>query len=474
MAGISQLLETARRALLAQQTGLGVTGHNIANASTPGYSRQRVDLVTTPAIRDAAGYLGTGAMASGVTRMRNRFIDQQLRATQGSMGEANLRQQIMGQVEATFNEPSSAALGGSIASFFNAWQDLSTHPEDQVSRNALLQQGTLLGEAFHRLNAGLTTFRASLRDEVNSKVARINSLAKEIAGIDVQVIAAKSSGSSPNDLIDQRDLKLEELSSLANVSVSEDNYGSVTVSLGSMVIASRAGYVAVKAVSAGPQTINGSSFDQLKLVAEKSGVMIDVSTGELGGILGSYNSGIPNYLGKLDRLAAAIVNEVNTIHSSGFGLQNPSRTGINFFKGNSAATIGIDLTDTSTGAAPGSVIDLKNIAAAAPPGSPGNNEIALRIASLARDGVTSLGGTALPQYYNNMISELGIEVNTASNIVTSNELVIQQLEGQRDAISGVSIDEEMTNLIKFQRAFDAAARVVRTADEMFDTILSMV
>ena len=118
MAGISQLLETARRALLAQQAGINVTGHNIANASTPGYSRQRVDLVSTPAIRDTAGFLGTGATASSVTRLRNRFIDQQLRTTQGSMGEAGLRNQIMSQVEASFNEPSSSALGSTISAFY--------------------------------------------------------------------------------------------------------------------------------------------------------------------------------------------------------------------------------------------------------------------------------------------------------------------------------------------------------------------
>jgi flagellar hook-associated protein 1 FlgK len=168
------------------------------------------------------------------------------------------------------------------------------------------------------------------------------------------------------------------------------------------------------------------------------------------------------------------VNEINALHVTGFGLQNPPRTGINFFKGTSAATIGVDLTDTSGGALPGSAPDLNNIAAADPPGSPGNNAIALRIAALARNGAGSLGTVSLPQFYNNMVSELGIDVSSSGNEVSSNELVLQQLEGQRDAISAVSLDEEMTNLIRFQRAFDAAAKVVATTDEMFQTILTMV
>jgi len=474
MGGINQLLETARRALLAQQTAINVTGHNIANASTPGYSRQAVELVSTPAIRDTAGYLGTGATASGVTRMRNRFIDQQLRSMQGSLGQANLRQQIMSQVEATFNEPSSSGLGSTISAFFNAWDDLSTHPEDQVSRNALMQQGNLLTDAFHRLNSGLTTFRTSLRDDVNSKVAQINSLTKEIASVDVQVLAARSGGVSPNDLLDQRDQLIEQLSGMANITVSEDTLGSVTVSMGSMVIASRGGAVQLKAVPATQQTINGTAFDQLKIVSEKSGVAVDASAGELGGVLDSYNRGIPGYLGKLDQLASAFITEINTIHASGYGLQNPPQTGINFFMGTTAATIALDLTDTSTGAAAGSAPDLNNIAAADPPGSPGNNAIALRIAALAKSGVGSLGNISLPQFYNNLVSELGTEVSATSNEVSSNELVVQQLEGQRDAVSAVSLDEEMASLIKFQRAFDAAARVVQKSDEMFQTILQMV
>jgi flagellar hook-associated protein 1 len=474
MSGISQLLETARRALLAQQVGISVTGHNVANASTPGYSRQRVDIVSTPAIRDAAGYIGTGATAVGITRMRNRFIDQQLRASQGGLGNADMRHQIMSQVEATFNEPSTSALGNALTSYFNAWQDLSTHPEDQVARNALMQQGSLVSDAFHRLNSGLTEFRGSLRDEISSKVSRINTLSQEIADIDVQVIAAKSSGASPNDLLDQRDTRIEELSSLANISVSEDNIGSVTISLGSMVIASRAGAVALKAIAGSPATIAGTSFDQMKIVTANSGIFVDATSGELGATLSSYNSRIPNYLGKLDQLASNLISEVNTAHAGGYGGQSPPRTGINFFKGTGAATIGLDLTDTSGGALPGSSPDLWNIAAADPPGSSGNNGVALRIAGLAQQGAAGLGNVSIPQFYNNLVSELGIEVNSADNLTSSNELIVQQLQGQRDATSAVSIDEEMTNLIKFQRAFDAAARLVRTSDDMFQTILTMV
>jgi flagellar hook-associated protein 1 FlgK len=475
MSGLGSLLETARRAMLTQQVGINVTGHNIANASTPGYSRQRAEIIATPAIRDKAGFIGTGSMAAGVSRLRNRFIDQQLRTTNGYMGNAATRQQILGQVEATFNEPSDSSIGSALSDFLNAWQDLSTHPEDPVSRTALMQQGGLVSDAFHRVASSISTFRGSLLDEVNAKISRINTVTKEIATLDVQILAAQSNGEMPNDLLDQRDTRIEELSKMANVSVSEDQRGSVTVAIGSMVVASGGGATALKAVGGAPVTYGATSYDQIRIVSDPAGVGVDINAGELGGILETYNTTIPGYLGKLDQTAAALITAVNTAHSAGYGNQSPPLTGINFFRGTSAATIGIDLTDTSGGAAPGSNPAITNIAASSgPPAAAGNNDVALQIAALSRNAIPGLGNVTVSQYYNNLVSDIGIAVNGAANVQSSNELVVAQLENQRDTVSAVSLDEEMANLIKFQRAFDAAARMVNTADEMFQTILNMV
>jgi flagellar hook-associated protein 1 len=480
MSGISQILEIARRALLAQQYQMNVTGHNIANASTPGYSRQRANLVTTSPTESGGGLLGTGVIVQSVDRLRNRFIDTQIRSSSEALGKANLEYQILGQIEATYNEPSSSALSGTLNTFFSSWQTLSTHPEDTVARNSLMLDGSRVTDTFHRLNAEMTTLRDSLRDEMQAKLDRINTLTGEISAFNVQVTAASVSGMNTGDLKDLIGTKIEELSTLTNISTSEGPNGSVMVMLGSVLIADNGSSHTLSLSSAPDATISGSSFDQMRVVTDL-GIEAHVTGGEAGGLLKSYNSTIPDALGRLDRLAEALITEVNRSHSAGYGLQNPPMNGINFFKGSDASTIGIDLTDTSGGALPGSNPSLNNIATSSVAGVAGNNDIALQIASAFdrkpitnAGGSTLLGGLSLSGYYNQSVTMLGSAVNSASTMIESQELVIGQLTQQRDSVSGVSLDEEMTNMIKFQRAFDAAARMVNTADEMFQTLLNMV
>jgi flagellar hook-associated protein 1 FlgK len=481
MSGISQVLEIARRALLAQQYQMNVTGHNIANASTPGYSRQRAHIVTTSPTESGGGMLGTGVIVQSVDRLRNRFIDTQIRASNDAYGQANQEYQILDQIQATLNEsPGSTGLSSTLSTFFNSWSSLEMHPEDSVTRNSLLLAGKNVTNVFHRLNTEMTSLRTSLRDEIQAKLDRINTLTSEIAGLNVQLTAANVSGTNTGDMRDTIGMKLDELSSLANISVSEGSNGTVSVMMGSLQIADNGSSHTLK-MSAGPAaTIAGSSFDQLKITTEM-GLEAQVSGGETGGLLKSYNTTIPDALGRLDRLAEALVSEVNKYHATGYGLQEPPLTGINFFSGSGAASIQIDLTDTSGGAQAGSNPSLANIAASSVSGASGNNDIARLIASaFDRQSLTTggggslLGGLSISTYYNQSVTWLGSAINAADTVMTSQEQVLTQLNQQRDSVSGVSLDEEMTNMIKFQRAFDAAAKMVNTADEMFQTILNMV
>ncbi len=480
MSGISQVLETARRALLAQQYGMSVTGHNIANASTPGYSRQRADFVTTSPTQTQSGLLGTGVMVQSVSRLRNQFVDQQIRSSSSSLSMAGSEYQILSQIEATFNEPSSSGLSGVLNGFFRSWHDLSTNPEDSVLRNALMVEGKKVTDTFRRLSTDMTSLRNSIRDEVGSTIDRINTLTDEISKLNVQITAAAVGGMNTGDMKDLRDTKLEELSTLANIQVNEDDRGSVMVVLGGSVIADNGASLRLRVVPGTTTTASGSSFEQLRVVTEL-GNELNLTGGKSGGLLKSYNTTIPNALGRLDRLAEGLIAEVNRHHAAGYGIQNPPLNGINFFMGTSAATIGLDLTDTSGGAAAGSGPSIANIAASSSTTASGNNDIALLIAEAFNrkpitdsGGATLFDGLSLSQYYNQSVTQIGSQVNAADVLIESQELVIGQLAGQRDAVSGVSLDEEMTNMIRFQRAFDAAARLVNTADEMFQTLLSMV
>ena len=479
MGGISQLLETARRAMLAQQFGVSVTAHNIANASTPGYSRQRADFATTPAAQSSFGLLGSGVTVDSVSRLRNRFIDQQIRSSNDSLGLASSDNQILSQIEATFNEPSDSSLSAGLNTFFAAWQDLSTHPEDAVSRNALMLKGQGLTDTFHRLYSQVDTFRNSLQGELTAKVDQINVLSREISGLNVDITAATSGGNNASDMLDLRDTKITELSKLANITVSEGVHGAALVSLGGTNIVGNSTSVALRAAAGDSVTVSGTSFEQMRVVTESGGTPVNLTGGETGSILKSFNATIPDTLGRLNQLASAIISGVNQQHSAGFGRQQPPRTGINFFTGTDAASMEIDLTDPA--AVPGSSPNIDNIAASSSATAAGDNSIALAISGIldkrslvSSGGTTLLDGLSVSEYYNRMVTNIGSAVNKADATVTSQELVIAQLTQQQDAVSGVSIDEEMTNMIKFQRAFDAAARVVNTVSEMYDTLIQMV
>ncbi|MBI3578672.1 MAG: flagellar hook-associated protein FlgK [Ignavibacteriales bacterium] len=455
MSGLSQILETARRALNSQRAGMNVTSHNIANASTEGYSRQRVEFQATPPEKTPLGLLGTGVTTEHIGRVRERFIDQQIRGANDTLGESSSQQSILGQVEAVVNEPSDAGLSGAFTKFFNAFQSLSLHPEESSTRNEVLQQGVQLTQAFQRLSKSLSQLKSDLLNDVNTKIDRVNQLTKEISDLDVQITAITTSGYDPSDAKDQLDLKLDELSKIVPIKVAEDQRGSVMVSVGGTMVASRAGSVSLKSLASGTT---------VKVVGEVSGKDVTVGSGELGGILKSYNTTIPGYQSKLNQIAAALISRVNTLHAAGYGLGTPPPTGNNFFAGTDATDIKVDPAVTS---------NISNIAASAD-GSAGNNGVATAIAHVESEALLNGNTTSIPQAYRGLVSEIGSDITSSDNIAKAQQLVLTQLENQRSAVSGVSIDEEMTNLIKFQRSFDAAARIVTTANEMFQTILDLV
>jgi len=479
MSGISQLLETARRALMAQQYGMSVTGHNIANAGTTGYSRQRANLSATAPLQTAHGFLGTGVTVQTVSRMRDRFIDQQIRSADTALGLASSDYQILSQIEAMFNEPSDASLSTGLSRFFAAWQDLSTNPEDAVSRNAVLAQGQALTDTFHRLSGQLTTQRSALPGELTARIDRINALAKEISDLNVTIGTGMTNGSGAGDLQDLRDSKIAELSGLANITVSGGSNGAVMVSLGGTLIAGSGTVLALKVTSGTPATISGTSFEQLRVVTASGGIDVDLHGGEAGSILNAFNNTLPDTMGRLSQLAGALIAAVNEQHTTGYGRQQPPHTGVRFFMGTDAASMAIDLTDPSD--VPGSNPSIDNIAASSKPAAAGDNSIALLISGIldkrplaSSGGATLLGGLSLSEFYNQIVTDIGSSVNATGATVTSQELFISQLAAQQEAIAGVSLDEEMANMIKFQNAYDAAAKMVSTVNQMYTTLLEMV
>ncbi len=455
MAGLTDILESARRALITQRLAMSVTSHNIANVNTPGYTRQRADLVASQPLKRKAGLIGTGVTVDYIGRLRNQFIDQQVRTNNQLNGDLVAQQQYLSQIEALINEPTDVGLSSAMSKFFGSFNELAKNPDSTGIRNIVLQQGVNLTGSFKRLDQGLKKLISDTDIEIEHKLGRINQLTKEISQLDLQITSKLVDNISPNDAKDQRDLKIEELSKLVNIKVTEDGRGSTMVSVGGVVIASRAGAVELRTERVG---------NSLNIVSSLTGNSVNINSGELSGILKVRNTTVPDFLTKLDQIASNLINRVNSIHSSGYGLGNPPSTGNNFFTGTGSSDIDIAA----------SILNNLNNITASSDGAPGDNAIALAIAGIENEKILNGGTTSLKQFYASLVSGLGSQINIVGNNLKMSDLVISQLENQRQAVSGVSIDEEMTNMIKYQRSFDAAAKVVNSVNELYQTILNMV
>lgn len=455
MGGLSLILETARKGLNAQQVGISVTGHNIANASTDGYSRQRLSLTASSPLKETYGYLGTGVTTASITRVRDQMLDQQIRYNNSILGSANSTYEALSEVESSFDEPSDSGLSTAMSNLFSSFQTLATYPEESSSRTSVIETAQSLCQVFHRLSSEITSEQASVADATTSKVSSINDLTKSIASLNAQIAAANATGSEPNDLEDSRDAQLKELSNLTNITVSEDDNGAMIVSIGGTEVISNGSSTELKA---------NITSTGLQVVTAKGGNAVNISSGEVGGDLTLYNTTLPGYLDQLDTLAGALIDRINTLHSAGYGIGTTPSTGNVFFSGSTAADISVSST----------IVSDPSLIAASSDGTSGDNTVALSLANVADEDLLNGDTMTLDEYYNSLVSTIGSDVNSATADQTSQTLVIQQLENEQASVAGVSLDEEMTNLIEYQKAYSAAAKVVTTANEMFDTILNMV
>ncbi len=454
MAGLSLILETARRALQAQQIGLSVTSHNIANATTPGYSRETAGFVPTEPLPEPYGLLGTGVSVDSVTRATDQFVAAQMRDVNQSMSYSSEQNQILTQVQSSFDEPSDTALSGNLTQFFNAWQTLSTNPEDSSSRNAVLQSGVQLAQSFNTLSGDLTQLRSSLVSDVSDKLSTINTLTSQLSALDLQITNAKALGQDANDAMDQRDEKLQQLSGLINISVSYDARGSMTVSTGGAAIASGAGSLNLTSSVVG---------NQIEIQTSLGGPPLSITGGGLGGDLNMYNTSIPGTLAQLDQTAGALITKLNQVQEAGYGLGTPPPTGTAFFTGAGAGDIAVNPA----------VLANANLIAASSDGTPGDNANALAIAGIQTENLLNGNSETIGSFYNGIVSNLGSAVDNTNDQSTQQQSVLTGLQNQQSSVSGVSIDEEMTNMITFQNGYDAAAKVITTVNDMFQTIINM-
>lgn len=468
MANYFNVIETGLRALQVQKKSLDITGHNIANANNEGYSRQRAihtatDPYTVPGMTmpARAGQIGTGVKIAEIERIRDEFIDSQIREESQALGYWQQRFQGLHRIELTFNEPSDSSLRSALNSFWQSLQDLSNNPEDAALRATVQQRGLALVDAFHSLHNQLTDYQRSLNGDVSTIVQEINSLSRRIADLNKQIVNIKGTGQNPNDLMDERDLLFDQLNKMVNVQGHLDSRGNLNISLGGVSIVSND---SVHELTTIKSTLPGEEY-QDKVVFKNTGEEAIITNGELKGIMNIRDEELTKYLDKLDEMAVIFKDRFNEVHKSGFDLNgNP---GVDFFTGTDAFSF--DLTDA--------VKNNVNLIAAATTatGVPGDGVNALNLAKVINEEKLFNDGEAtLMDYHKSIISTLGIDGQRADQMVNNQNVLVDQLENQKASISRVSLDEEMANMIKFQHAYNAAAKIINTADKLLDSLMSIL
>lgn len=465
-------LEMGRRALFTQQRSLDVTGHNIANANTEGYSRQVADMsasmpYTVPAFNSPVTpmQVGTGVDISQIKRVREGFLDTQIRNETTTLGYWESKQNALKKIETILREPSDSGLRTVMDKFWSSMQELSKNPESEGVRALVRETGITLANTFNQLSRQLTDLQTDADTSIGIKISEANNIASQINALNKQVSVLQAAGQNANDLRDKRDLLIDQLSKIMNIQYSEDTAGIVTVTVGGV------NYVDAATVATGIiNTINKTGAGATLNWSLPPGGAVTVTGGEVFGLNEVYATITTNYLTDLNNLASTFAAETNLLHDAGFGTVGAATPAVNpFFEasGGGPITAGNIMVSATVTA------DLRNIAAASNVADvPGDGSNALKMAQLKQKLTMSGGTVTFDDYYRSLSSRLGVQSQEAIRMSDNQNFLMAQLKNNRNEISGVSLDEEMTNMVRFQQSYNAAARLVTAMDEMIDVVVN--
>jgi flagellar hook-associated protein 1 FlgK len=424
--------QTALSGLEAAQAAIDTTGENISNANTPGYTRQVVNTadsasLSIPALTQsgAGADLGTGVSITSISQIRDQFLDVQYRAQNAATSNANTNSSELQQVQTALNEPGSDGLSSIMSNFWSSWTDLAQNPTGSstaAAQQSVVDAGQTLASTFNSVSSQMSTVMTQAAQQYSALTGpngQVEQDANQLATLNGEITQATQAGQTPNTLLDQRNNVLDDLSSLAQISVTNQSDGSVTVNFG----------------DASTPLVSGTTVTWPQTITSAAG-------GELGSLLNlSSSSGpIAGYMSSLDNVASQVISAVNALQPS-----SP------FFSGNSASTIAVT-------AAPSTVQSSSS--------STSGPDLATAIANLS--------GGAADQSYSAFVDQVGSGVQSAETTQSTAQSVLTAVGNQRTSVSGVSLDEEMTNLINYQQAYEASARVMNAIDSTLNTLIQSV
>ncbi len=450
MPGINGSLEMARRALLTQQAALGITSENIANINTPGYARRRPDVSPGPTLTTPEGTYGSGVMIRDIVSIRDPFVERQIRRTMGDAGRYDEANRQLQMIEGMVDSMGESGLTASLDRFFNSWHDLAADPTSRGARSMVRESAKGLANRFRALNADLANQEKEINTIIIDKLGRVNTLIAQLAQLNGEMLNRGNAG----EIDDGRAGVLDELAKLTGATYQQTSDGSVTLLMNgvSMVEGRQSRQFRYELDVRGRPVIQ-------PLTA--GGIAPRIDTGEIAGLVSARDNDLVSLRENFDRIAVALAAEVNRIHSS--GVDANGETALTFFDDNvtgigNFAVSQLILDDTG------------KIAAGAEAGS-GDNVIALAIAEIQNKPL--IDGETIGETFRSAVTELGASIRENELMNEAAASSLKQMEAYRESVSGVSIDEEMTNLLRYEHAYNAAAKLTQTLSQMLDTILTI-
>lgn len=460
MPGVFHGIGTMNSALRAFQRALDVTGHNIANVNTTGYNRQQIDLNEADPTYFAYGngfYMGNGVDGSTITRIRDGFLAAQRIGATSEQGRLGSLGQTLDAINGILQEPGGAGVSTALDQFFNSWSALGSNPGEPAYLQQVQQSGATLASRVRDLYAQLQSQKSQTTGQIDAAIRDGQGLMDHIAAMNAEIRSHQGPGVSANDLLDLRDQAVQQLGEIMPIQVVPQPDGSVQIYSGQMPLVDLQGARSLPtAYDANTGTLTGS------------GQNFPMTSGRLGGLFQSYQK-VVGYQSQLDTLANTLRTQVNSVHAT--GINGLGATGQNFF--NDVAP-----GDPQTGAIdfdldPAIAADPNAIAFGAS-GNPGDGGIALTLSDLKNSPLAGLGNQTFGQFYAGLVSTIGGDASYARAQADTSSAIVRQIDEQIQSTSGVSLDDEMASMLRYQRSYQAAAKALSIFDQTTEDLLNML
>lgn len=484
---IGSILSIARGAISAHQVALQTVSQNIANAETEGYSRQRAEMIPSYPQRFPNYTVGTGVMVRGVVRMRDELLDASYRRDISNRESFSVRRDLLTEVESMLGEPSDTGLANTLDQFWNSWSDLANNPGNATAQAAVRQRGQLVAHTLNTYSDRIDDLTVRTRGHTSDIIGQVNTLAQQVAEINKQLTAAEVSGQQTPDLRDARDRIADQLAKLVGARAEIQENGTLGIYIGGLMLvdANNARSLQVTSSTTSTNITMAGYPDPIQMVGGQAGQMIQF-----------INNDVPAMHSRLDTFARGLVNGVNEYHAAGWTaagdalgganwnpLNGPTGSRVNFFDASftTAGTIRLS-SEVNASALVIASGDVQN--------APGNNTLATAIGALRDDAgmaalatrmganfATQVGfaaGESFVDHYTATVTQLGVDTADAQSQFEVYDALSMQTDNRRSSVAGVSIDEELTLMLRHQQAYTAASRLVKVADEMAQSILNMV